>query len=93
MESKVVFKPKMHFDPREYFEDELKARGLRLDQCIFTIRRWFTSEDAMTPKVAWAISVVFGTSQELWLNLDAAWQSRNAPASALHPLAPALNPS
>lgn len=70
-----------YFDTREYFLDELKYRGLRLDQCIWTIRKWFNSTDDMTPKVAWAISVLFGIGLEgadCWLRLDFAWRSRPA---------------
>lgn len=68
-----------YFDPREYFNDELKARGLTINDCIGAIRRWVQSEDEMSPKVAWAICVMFDLPHdhgECWLNLDRAWQSR-----------------
>jgi hypothetical protein len=75
------FHPAEYFDPREYLLDELRARGLTVDGCIGTIRRWYHSEDAMSGRVAWCIAVMFqqvpaASGAQLWLNLDAAWQSR-----------------
>lgn len=65
-----------YFDPREYFADELTARGMELKDCVGTIRRWYLSEAPMTPLVAHAVGVMFDTSPDGWLRLDAIWQSR-----------------
>jgi hypothetical protein len=80
------FKPAEYFDPREYLDDELKARGQTIKDCLGTVRRWYYSTDPMPPRVAWAIAVFFGhTHSEGWLNLDRVWQSRPQDAAPSPP--------
>jgi plasmid maintenance system antidote protein VapI len=68
----------MGFDPREYFGEELAARGMKLQECVGTVKRWYLSSAApLTPLAAWAIANMFQTSSQVWLDLEAAWQEAN----------------
>lgn len=71
------FEPVQYFDPREYFTDEMKSRGIEIVDCMGCVRRWYLSPDAaLTPLVAHAIGVQFSTGSNPWLKLDEVWQSR-----------------
>lgn len=66
-----------YFDPREYFWDEFVARHMVLSDFPSIVWEWYENKDAtMTPAVAHAIALNFGTSDEVWLRMDEYWQKR-----------------
>lgn len=75
------------FPPGEYLADELEARGWSQSDLAKVLGRPFqhvnlliNDKRRINPKIASELAAAFGTSSELWLNLQAAWDARNAPA-------------
>lgn len=69
------------FPPGEYLQDELEARGWTQAQFARVIGRPLQVVDqiikgkkSITAPTAAAIAAAFGTSAELWMNLESAWQ-------------------
>jgi plasmid maintenance system antidote protein VapI len=75
------------FHPMEYVLDELEARGISPDMAGRMLHRmvglrtteWFEfiGGGPVTPKLATGLSSLFGTSDEVWLKLQRAYD-RNA---------------
>jgi HTH-type transcriptional regulator / antitoxin HigA len=74
-------KPAEVFPPGEFIKDELEARGwTQSDLAEITgcserlISEIITGKRSITPETAKALGEAFGTSPQLWLNLDAAYR-------------------
>lgn len=72
---------KASFAPGEYIRDELEARGWTqeafahiLGRPLKTVNQIITGVKAITPQTAQEIAAAFGTSAELWLNLESAYR-------------------
>ncbi|MDZ7727431.1 MAG: HigA family addiction module antitoxin [Dehalococcoidia bacterium] len=71
------------FPPGEYIQDELDARGLtvddlagQLEESADAIRDLIAGRRAVTPALAQALATTFGTSPDVWLNLEARYRFR-----------------
>jgi len=69
------------FPPGEYIKDELEARGISQIDFSQLIKMPFeefvellAGQRKLTVSIAYRISQIFGTSWELWLNLEMAWR-------------------
>jgi HTH-type transcriptional regulator/antitoxin HigA len=69
------------FPPGEYLKDELDARGWTqtqfaaiLGRPIQVVNQIIKGRKSITPETAAAIGAAFGTSAELWMNLEVAFQ-------------------
>ena len=69
------------FPPGEYLKDELEARGWTQSQFariigrpIQVVNAIIKSKKSITAPTAAAIAAAFGTSAELWMNLESTWQ-------------------
>lgn len=69
------------FPPGEYIRDELDARGWtleefakKIDSPIGLVKRIISGEQLISIHNAIKIGMVFGTSWELWLNLQIAYR-------------------
>jgi HTH-type transcriptional regulator/antitoxin HigA len=78
---------KQSFPPGEYIADELKARGWTqadlakiLDRPFQHVNLLVNGKRRINAEIAAELSAAFGTSAELWLNLQASWDAYNAPA-------------
>jgi HTH-type transcriptional regulator/antitoxin HigA len=67
--------------PGEYIRDELEARGWTqeafahiLGRPLRTVNQIITGTKAITPQTAQEIAAAFGTSAELWMNLESAYR-------------------
>jgi HTH-type transcriptional regulator/antitoxin HigA len=67
--------------PGEYIRDELEARGWTqeafahiLGRPLKTVNQIITGAKAITPQTAQEIAAAFGTSAELWMNLEGAYR-------------------
>ncbi len=74
-------KPAEVFPPGEFVRDELEERGwTQADLAeivgwpLETITEMIIGTRRISPEMAQALSAAFGTSAELWMNLDAAYQ-------------------
>jgi len=77
-------KPARNVSPADVVKREIKARG-----GLRRIKQVLTSDQSLTLKCvahrnhkigvmeAWHLSQIFGNSQEFWLNIQAAYDSRN----------------
>lgn len=72
------------FHPSEYLRDELEARAWTWREFVdmsgldyITAHGLIGGAIAITPEYAAQIAAAFGTSPELWLNLQASWDDRN----------------
>jgi HTH-type transcriptional regulator / antitoxin HigA len=75
------------FPPGEYLADELAARGWTqanlakiLDRPFQHVNLLVHDKRRINAEIASELAAAFGTSAELWLNLQAAWDAYNAPA-------------
>jgi plasmid maintenance system antidote protein VapI len=69
-------KPAEVFDPREFCREEMAERGMAEAMLPITVTRWLRDADApLSGPVAFGLSALFGTSRELWRNLETAWQN------------------
>src|SRR5262245_32426879 len=69
------------FAPGDYIRDELEARGLTqeafahiLGRPLKVVNQIITGAKAITPQTAQEIAAAFGTSAELWMNLESAYR-------------------
>lgn len=69
------------FAPGEYIRDELKARGWTqdtlahiLDRPLKSVNQIITGTKAITAQTAQELAAAFGTSAELWMNLESAYR-------------------
>jgi HTH-type transcriptional regulator/antitoxin HigA len=67
--------------PGEYIRDELEARGLTqealahiLDRPLSTVNKIIAGTKAITPQTAKGLAAAFGTTAELWMNLESAYR-------------------
>jgi HTH-type transcriptional regulator/antitoxin HigA len=74
-------RPAEVFPPGEFIREELEARGWTqedlakiLDRPLSTISAILTGRKAVTPETAIGLAKAFGTSAEVWLNLEATYQ-------------------
>ena len=72
---------KASFAPGEYIRDELEARGLTqeafahiLGRPLKTVNQIITGVKAITPQTAQEIAAAFGTTAELWMNLESTYR-------------------
>jgi HTH-type transcriptional regulator/antitoxin HigA len=77
------------FPPGEYLADELNARGWSqadlakiLDRPFQHVNLLINGKRRMNAEIASELAAAFGTSAEVWLNLQAAWDAYNAPTPA-----------
>jgi len=69
------------FPPGEYLRDELEARGWTqedlaaiLGRPLKTVNQILSAKKAITPQTAQELAAAFGTSAEVWLNLENAYR-------------------
>ena len=74
-------KPVEVFPPGEFIRDEIEARrwsqemlAYRLGYSLRTVKDTIAGKRQITPKMAERLGRVFGTSAELWLNLERNYQ-------------------
>ena len=72
--------------PGEFIREELEARGWSqatfariLGRPLQTINQIINGKKAITAQTAKEIAAAFGTSPDVWLNLETAWQLHLAP--------------
>ncbi len=75
------------FPPGEYLADELEARGWSqsdlakvLDRPFQHVNLLVNGKRRINAEIASELSAAFGTSAEVWLNLQSAWDAYKAPA-------------
>lgn len=81
------FVPAETFPPGEFLRDELEARGWTqtefaemIGRPVRLVNEIIAGKRAVTPETAHDFSAAFGTSPQLWMNLETAWQlSKVAP--------------
>jgi HTH-type transcriptional regulator/antitoxin HigA len=85
MAKNKVFKPAEVFHPGEFLKDELEARGWTQGQFAKVIGRPLqvvneivNGKKRVTADTAKAIGAAFGTSAELWVNLQATYDLHTA---------------
>ena len=85
MGSKERAIPAESFPPGEFIRDELEARGWTqeefasiLGRPLQTVNQIINGKKAITPDTAKAIGKAFGTSAELWLNLETSYRLEQA---------------
>jgi len=73
--------PAQAFSPGEFLRDELEERGWTQDELAKIISRpprlvseMIAGKRGITPETAHELAAAFGTSAQLWMNLDAAYQ-------------------
>ena len=73
--------PAQAFPPGDYIRDELDARGWTqqdlaeiIGRSLVSVNGIITGKQAITPDTAKALAEAFGTSAELWMNLESAHQ-------------------
>lgn len=73
--------PATVFPPGEFLKDELECRGwtqVELSEILARpprlISEIIAGKRAITPETAKGLEAAFGTSAELWMNLESAWQ-------------------
>ena len=76
-----VFAPDYAIPPGEYIKEEMEYRGWteedlanKLEEPLFSINQIIQGKKAIIPDVAKKLGLVFGTSTELWMNLEKSWQ-------------------
>jgi addiction module HigA family antidote len=75
------YRPDWSIAPGEIIEEELEARmwsvtdmAERMHVEPAVVAALLKAETPVTPELATKISQAFGTSEQLWLNLESAWQ-------------------
>jgi HTH-type transcriptional regulator/antitoxin HigA len=76
-----MFRPAQVFPPGEYIREELEARGWTQSKLAEILGRPFQTINAIvngkkeiTPRTAVELGAAFGTSAEVWLNLEMAYR-------------------
>ena len=69
------------FPPGEYVRDELEDRGWTqqdlaqiLDRPLVAVNQIITGKRAITPETANGLASAFGTSPDVWLNMESVYQ-------------------
>ena len=77
----VTHTPAEAFPPGEYLRDELEERGWTvtglaeiIGRPVAAVSEILDARKAITPDMARSFSEAFGTSAELWLNLETAYR-------------------
>jgi len=77
----IDFKAAEVFPPGEFIREEIEARGWTqndlaeiLGRPLAAVNQIIKGKRAITPKTARELGAAFGTSAELWLNLETAWR-------------------
>ena len=72
--------------PGEFIREELEARGWSqatfariLGRPLQTINQIINGKKAITAQTAKEIAAAFGTSPEVWMNLEMTWQLHSTP--------------
>lgn len=80
------FKPAEIFPPGDFLREELAARGWSqgdlariLGRPVQTINMIVNARKSITAETAKALGLALGTGPELWMNLETAYQLKNAP--------------
>ena len=80
------------FPPGEYIKDELEERGWTqldlaeiLGRPFQLVNEIILDKRGISPETARGLAEAFGTSAQLWLNLDAAWQLYKSRSAAPDP--------
>jgi HTH-type transcriptional regulator/antitoxin HigA len=80
------------FPPGEYIKDELEERGWTqldlaeiLGRPLQLVSEIILGKRGISPETARGLAEAFGTSAQLWLNLDAAWQLYNSRSATPDP--------
>jgi addiction module HigA family antidote len=78
---RTQFAPAEVFPPGEFIREELEARGKTqgdlarvLGRPLQTVNQIINGRKAVTPQTAIELAHAFGTSPELWLNLESAYR-------------------
>ena len=81
MAKQTRFVPAEVFPPGDFLREELKARGKTqadlarvLGRPLQTVNQIINGRKSITPQTALELAQVFGTSPELWLNLESAYR-------------------
>lgn len=82
------FKAAQVFSPGEYLQDELEERGWTqqdfasiIGRPVQAVNEIISGKRSITADTATAIGEVFGTSAQMWMNLETAWRlSRISPS-------------
>src|SRR5258707_11413058 len=79
--SNETHNPAEVFPPGEYVQDELNARGWTqqdladiLNRPLVAVNQIIKGKRAITPETAKGLAAAFGTSAELWMNLESRYQ-------------------
>ena len=69
------------FPPGEFIREELEARGWTqsdlaeiLGRPLAAVNQIIQGKRAITPRTAKELAAAFGTSAELWVNLETSWR-------------------
>jgi HTH-type transcriptional regulator/antitoxin HigA len=81
------FKPAEVFTPGEFIRDELAARGWTqakfaeiIGRPLQNVNEIINGKRRITPEMAVLIAAAFGTSPEVWLNLENTYRLSKVPA-------------
>lgn len=81
MAKQTRFVPAEVFPPGDFLREELESRGKTqadlarvLGRPLQTVNQIINGRKSITPQTALELAQVFGTSPELWLNLEAAYR-------------------
>jgi len=84
---KKAFKPAEVFPPGEFIRDELEARGWTqakfakiIGRPLQNVNEVINGKRRITPETAVLIAAAFGTSPDVWLNLENAYRLSKLPA-------------
>lgn len=81
MAKQTRFVPAEVFPPGDFLREELESRGKTqgdlarvLGRPLQTVNQIINGRKSITPQTALELAQVFGTSPELWLNLEASYR-------------------
>ena len=64
------------FHPSVFIRDQMKQRGIRNDDLV-ALHNVLTFESSVTPRIANFLSFLFGTTPEVWINMQRMWDEKN----------------
>ena len=64
------------FHPSVFIRDQMKQRGIRNDDLV-ALHNVLTFESSVTPRIANFLSFLFGTTPEVWINMQRLWDEKN----------------